>query len=91
MKPDKDTTAAPAVGTPLDCGVRRRRAELAMHRLKGLELSGGKIKERLEMREVEVLARAKGYAMVRRKGCAPYVVSEKDLAPAPNVAIKRLP
>jgi hypothetical protein len=55
--------------------------------LKGLELSGGQIKERLEVREVEVMARAKGYAMVRRKGCAPYVVSEKELlAPAPNVS-----
>jgi hypothetical protein len=60
--------------------------ERALHRLKGLELSGGQIKERLEVREVEVMARAKGYAMVRRKGCAPYVVSEKELlAPAPNV------
>lgn len=30
---------------------------------------------------VEVMARASGYAMVRRKGCMPFVSSEKDLSP----------
>lgn len=81
------TTDAAGVA-PLERRVGRRRVELAVHRLKGLELSGGQIKERLEAREVEVMARAKGYAMVRRKGCAPYVVSEKELlATAPNVQI----
>lgn len=29
--------------------------------------------------QVRVMARAEGYAMVRRKGCAPFVVSEKEL------------
>lgn len=29
---------------------------------------------------VRVMARAEGYAMVRRRGAAPFVVSERDLA-----------
>jgi len=32
-----------------------------------------------EIKQVEVMAEAKGYAMVRRKGCMPFVVSSKDL------------
>ena len=32
-----------------------------------------------EAGEVRVMARAEGYAMVRRKGCMPFAVSEKDL------------
>lgn len=35
--------------------------------------------------EVEVLARAKGYAMVRRKGCMVFVASERDLTPNDQV------
>jgi hypothetical protein len=31
--------------------------------------------------EVRVLARSEGYAMVRRKGCMPFVVAEKKLTP----------
>jgi hypothetical protein len=31
--------------------------------------------------EVRVLARVEGYAMVRRKGCMPFVVVEKKLTP----------
>tara|TARA_R110000744_G_scaffold300691_1_gene409826 strand:+ start:52 stop:216 length:165 start_codon:yes stop_codon:yes gene_type:complete len=34
-----------------------------------------------EAGEVRVMARADGYAMVRRKGCMPFAVSEKDLSP----------
>jgi hypothetical protein len=30
-------------------------------------------------REVEVLAVADGYAMVRRKGCAPYICQAKEI------------
>lgn len=29
--------------------------------------------------EVRIMALAEGYAMVRRKGCMPFIVSEKDL------------
>lgn len=29
--------------------------------------------------EVRVMARAEGWAMVRRKGCMPFVASEKEL------------
>lgn len=32
-------------------------------------------------REVRVMARAEGYAMVRLKGCMPYVAPEKELHP----------
>lgn len=31
--------------------------------------------------EVRVMVRAEGYAMVRRRGCAPFVVAEKELQP----------
>ena len=34
---------------------------------------------KFEAMQVRVMARAEGYAMVRRKGAAPFVVSEKDL------------
>jgi hypothetical protein len=39
-----------------------------------------------ERREVRVMVRAEGYAMVRRKGCMPYVVPEKELQPAKEQA-----
>lgn len=32
---------------------------------------------------VRVMARAEGYAMVRRKGAIPFVADEKSLTPAP--------
>jgi hypothetical protein len=32
--------------------------------------------------DVRVMARAEGYAMVRRKGCLPFAVSEKQLRPS---------
>lgn len=38
----------------------------------------------IEHAKVEVLAIAKGYAMVRRKGCAPFVVHEKELIESDN-------
>lgn len=36
---------------------------------------------RQEVSEVRVMARAEGYAMVRYRGCRPFVVSDKDLTP----------
>jgi hypothetical protein len=33
---------------------------------------------------VRVMVRAEGYAMVRLKGCAPFVVPEKELRPIPQ-------
>lgn len=33
----------------------------------------------MEAFTVRVIARGEGYAMVRRKGCAPFIVDEKDL------------
>ena len=32
-----------------------------------------------QMIAVYVMARSEGYAMIRRKGCIPFVVSEKEL------------
>lgn len=44
----------------------------------------------LEAFTVRVMARGEGYAMVRRKGCAPFIVPEKELKQnAP--AVKRPP
>ena len=42
-------------------------------------LVNGKWEYKITEREVEVMATAKGYAMVRIKGCMPFVASEKDL------------
>jgi hypothetical protein len=56
--------------------------EMAVHHCKGLALEGGKVVGTMELRDVEVMARVRGYAMVRRKGCVPYVVWEKALHPA---------
>ena len=49
---------------------------------------GGKWTYRQDQREVEVMATAKGYAMVRRPGCMPYVAFLNDLSDkeAPHVA-----
>ena len=60
----------------------KRTAALAVWtRKQPVSFTGGKWTIELVARQVEVLATAKGYAMVRNKGCAPFVVSEKDLKP----------
>lgn len=43
------------------------------------ELKEGKIVQKAEEFEVEVMAVVSGYAMVRRKGCVPFVESAKHL------------
>jgi hypothetical protein len=48
-------------------------------RKKPVAFSGGKWTTELVVTTVEVMATAKGYAMVRHKGCMPFVVSEKEL------------
>lgn len=56
--------------------------EMATLRVKRPEkLVKGKWEYRTEEFEVEVMARVKRYAMVRRKGAVPFVVSEVDLIP----------
>ena len=40
---------------------------------------GGKFVEEREEMEVRIMAIAEGYAMVRRKGCLPFVCMEKEL------------
>ena len=59
----------------------RTKPQMAIHNYLALTLHGGKFVHKLDRREVEVLAIAKGYAMVRRKGCAPYVTMKRELTP----------
>ncbi len=65
----------------VDQRVKRRRGEWAAHRCYRNALENGKIVQKIETREVEVLAKTKEYAMVRRKGCMPYIVCVRDLIP----------
>lgn len=55
--------------------------ELAVLNHRTIVVTDGKFKENINQIDVEVMARAKGYAMVRRKGCAPFVASVRDLLP----------
>jgi hypothetical protein len=48
-------------------------------RKRPVSFSAGKWTTELVVTTVEVMATAKGYAMVRHKGCMPFVVSAKDL------------
>ena len=45
---------------------------------------GGKFVTEPESFRVRVMARAEGYAMVRRPGAMPFVVSEKNLTTPPD-------
>jgi len=58
--------------------------EYAIHNHAAYFVSNNGTTKKVDPRHVEVLARAQGYAMVRRKGCAPYIASEKDLLPLPK-------
>ncbi len=42
---------------------------------------GGKLVNVIVPERVTVMARADGYAMVRRKGCLPFAVRERELKP----------
>mgnify|MGYP000535323914 CR=1 FL=1 len=57
--------------------------EFAIYKKTFLFRSGKKIETVVvpQKEPVRVMARAEGYAMVRFKGCMPFVVSEKELAP----------
>jgi hypothetical protein len=57
----------------------RKKREMAIHAAPKPVVVNGKWARALERREVTVMARADGYAMVRRKGCLPYVAPEKEL------------
>lgn len=52
---------------------------MATHTSKTPHVVDGRIQDRTELRRVEVLAEAHGYAMVRRPGCMPYVAPVKDI------------
>jgi hypothetical protein len=55
---------------------------MAHHHCPEVTIRDGKFVNYTDVRLVRVMARAEGYVMVRRKGCAPYVVSERELTPA---------
>lgn len=52
----------------------------AVHMAKYLKVANGKIIRGTEHRSVRVMAIAENYAMVRRKGCMPYVCHVDELA-----------
>lgn len=58
-----------------------RRREMAVHHAPCVLLQDGRFVHSTEPREVRVMARAEGYAMVRRPGAMPYVAPEKELEP----------
>ena len=57
-----------------------RRREMATYLRMVVEIEHGKFAGRIRPEEVRVMARAEGYAMVRKKGAVPFVVSEKELS-----------
>ena len=61
--------------------------ERAIHVVrKPASLRAGKWEYGIEERDVFVMARVDGYAMVRRPGCLPYVAPEEELRPALTVS-----
>jgi hypothetical protein len=56
-----------------------RKKEMAIYNRWRVDIEGGRFVEKIERCEVRVMARAEGYAMVRRPGCIPFAVREKDL------------
>jgi len=57
--------------------------ELAIYLHPTTKAVSGKWVHGVEPWDVRVMTRAEGYAMVRRKGAAPFVVPERDLRPVP--------
>lgn len=51
-----------------------------IHNCPTLEVVGGKIVKSIQVRDVVLMTISGKYAMVRRKGCAPYVCLFKELA-----------
>lgn len=58
------------------------KAEMAIYNHVNVVVVNGKFARETEQWEVRVMARAEGYALVRRKGGMPFAVREKDLQPA---------
>lgn len=59
--------------------------EFAICVLRGLGIIEGRIEQTTKEIEVEVMARAGKYAMVRCKGASPFVAAQKDLRPKEQV------
>lgn len=59
----------------------KRSIEMAIYHRQDIAIVGGKFVTTVKPIPVRVLARAEGYAMVRRPGAMPFAVSERDLTP----------
>lgn len=59
----------------------KRSKEMAMYDRKIVVVVAGKFAQETRPEEVRVMARAEGFALVRRKGCLPFAVWEKELRP----------
>lgn len=57
----------------------KRSKELATYHREVVSLFNGKFVRTIHPETVRVMVRAEGYVMVRRKGAAPFVVSEREL------------
>lgn len=66
-------------GSPKPETGKRQRGEWFTYHRPCFESVNGKIERIIKPEQVRVMARAEGYAMVRRKGCLPFVVKEKEL------------
>ena len=60
-------------------GVPKRRQEWAVYSRKMSVPKGGQWESQVVTSIIRVMSRAEGYAMVRRKGCIPFVVRESEL------------
>ena len=58
------------------------KAEMAIYGRPNFVIVNGKYQRETRPEEVRVMARAEGYALVRKKGCMPFAVREKELQSA---------
>ena len=64
----------------VDWKVKMAKFKTAIHKFVSPDKFDGKNwSYKTDLREVEVMAVADGYAMVRRKGCAPYICQAKEI------------
>lgn len=61
-----------------------KKREIVIHRDRIVVIIDRKFASKIREREVRVLARAEGWAMVRPKGFATYCCPEKELFPLPS-------
>jgi hypothetical protein len=61
-----------------------RSNEMAIYNRPFPVVVNGRFQSKYRPEQVRVMVRAEGYAMVRLKGCSPFVVPEKELHPIPQ-------